>query len=64
MGDQPHLFVFHIPGNSSHNLETLEKNGFALSSEGKDLSVKIAAFMDLLPLPTGKCLMDDAQDLN
>lgn len=28
------------------------------------MSVKIAMFIYLFPLPTGKCLMDDAQDLN
>lgn len=54
MGDQPHLFVFHIPGNLPHNLESLENSGFGLSSEGKELSVKIATFMYLFPLPTGK----------
>lgn len=64
MGDQLHLFVFHIPGNLPCNLETLENTEFTLSSEGKKLSVKIAMFIYLFPLPTGKCLMDDAQDLN
>lgn len=35
MGDQLHLFVFHIPGNLPCNLETLENTEFTLSSEGK-----------------------------
>lgn len=37
MGDQLHLFVFHIPGNLPCNLETLENTEFTLSSEGKKI---------------------------
>lgn len=58
------MFVSHILRSFPRNLETLENTGFALSSEGKELSVKIATLIYLFPLPMGKCLMDDAQHLN